>query len=266
MDKVLAKPADLCCLKGGFHTGEATGSITQIDGIDTYVAKPQPGTENGNVLLLFPDAFGLHVNSFLMMDAFAECGYLTLGVDYFLGDAVTKHSLTPLSDPNFDFESWKNKHLHASEEAAARWIKAVKAEYGTSESVKFAAVGYCWGARFVTHQLSAEGICSVGAIAHPSFLNESDIFKIKGKKSIPIQIKPIFLSVPATDKLFEPEQRSRTVEILSQGSGRFNMQIFSNVGHGFASRARLTDPYEKWAKEQHFKSFVDWFDFWLGKK
>ncbi|EYB24206.1 hypothetical protein FG05_35411 [Fusarium graminearum] len=44
------------------------------------------------------------------------------------------------------------------------------------------------------------------------------------------------------------------------------MQIFSNVGHGFASRARLTDPYEKWAKEQHFKSFVDWFDFWLGKK
>lgn len=64
------------------------------------------------------------------------------------------------------------------------------------------------------------------------------------------------------------------------------MQIFSNVGHGFAvrlvhnqnpkrvyilttvlkSRARLTDPYEKWAKEQHFKSFVDWFDFWLAKK
>jgi hypothetical protein len=55
---------------------------------------------------------------------------------------VTKHSLTPLSDPNFDFEAWKNKHLHASEEAAARWVKAVKAEYSTSEAVKFAAVGY----------------------------------------------------------------------------------------------------------------------------
>ena len=91
MDKVLAKPADLCCLKGGFHTGEPTGSVTQIDGIDTYVAKPQPGTENGNVLLLFPDAFGLHTNSFLMMDAFAECGYLTLGVDYFLGVSTTQY-------------------------------------------------------------------------------------------------------------------------------------------------------------------------------
>ncbi|RKK22381.1 hypothetical protein BFJ68_g2366 [Fusarium oxysporum] len=200
MDNVLAKPADLCCLKGAFHSGEATGSTIQIDGIDTYVAKPHPNRSNGNVILFFPDAFGLHINSFLMMDAFAECGYLTLGVDYFLGDPVTKHSLTPLSDPNFDFESWKNKHLKASEEAAARWVKAVKTHYGTSEDVKFACVGY-W-----------------------------------------------------------------TIEILTENNKQFNMQVFANVGHGFASRARLTDPYEKWAKEASFKSFVDWFDFWMDKQ
>nr|AMB48909.1 dienelactone hydrolase [Fusarium subglutinans] len=234
MDNVLAKPADLCCLKGSFHSGEATGSTIQIDGIDTYVAKPHPNRSNGNVLLFFPDAFGLHINSFLMMDAFAECGYLTLGVDYFLGDPVTKHSLTPLSDPNFDFESWKNKHLKASEEAAARWVKAVKIQYGTGKEVKFACVGYCWGARFVCQQLSAD--------------------------------EPIFFSVPSTDKLFEPEQRSRTIEILTENNKQFNMQVFANVGHGFASRARLTDPYEKWAKEASFKSFVDWFDFWMENK
>jgi dienelactone hydrolase len=92
MDNVLAKPADLCCLKGSFHSGEATGSTIQIDGIDTYVAKPHPDKSNGNVLLFFPDAFGLHINSFLMMDAFAECGYLTLGVDYFLGVRAGFHS------------------------------------------------------------------------------------------------------------------------------------------------------------------------------
>ncbi|KAK2678876.1 Dienelactone hydrolase [Fusarium oxysporum f. sp. vasinfectum] len=205
----------------------------------------------------FPDAFGLHINSFLMMDAFAECGYLTLGVDYFLGDPVTKHSLTPLSDPNFDFESWKNKHLKASEEAAARWVKAVKTQYGTSEDVKFASVGYCWGARFVCQQLSADGICKVGAIAHPSFLKESDVFYVQ---------EPIFFSVPSTDKLFEPAQRSRTIEILTENNKQFNMQVFANIGHGFASRARLTDPYEKWAKEASFKSFVDWFDFWMNKQ
>ncbi|OJJ70149.1 hypothetical protein ASPBRDRAFT_129961, partial [Aspergillus brasiliensis CBS 101740] len=146
--------------------------------------------------------------------------------------------------------------LTASEEVAAKWVKDVKANFGTSESVRFASVGYCWGARFVCQQLSAEGICKVGAIAHPSFLKESDIFKVK---------EPIFFSVPATDKLFEPTERNRTVEILAEKNKQFNMQIFAKVGHGFASRGRLTDPYERWAKEQSFKSFVEWFDFWLPK-
>lgn len=84
-DRVLAKPADLCCIRGAIHTGEAVGKMEQIGGIDTYVARPAPERSNGNVLLFFSDALGLHINSFLLMDAFAECGYLTLGVDYFLG-------------------------------------------------------------------------------------------------------------------------------------------------------------------------------------
>ena len=88
MDRVLAKPADLCCLKGSFHTGEPAGTIEQIEGVDTYVATPDASTSNGNVVIFFPDAFGLHMNNMLMMDAFASCGYLTLGVDYFLGVRV----------------------------------------------------------------------------------------------------------------------------------------------------------------------------------
>jgi hypothetical protein len=91
MERVLAKPADLCCLKGDIHTGEPTGTIEQIEGVDTYVATPDPSKSNGNVLLFFPDAFRLHINSFLTMDAFAACGYLTLGVDYFLGVRTTNH-------------------------------------------------------------------------------------------------------------------------------------------------------------------------------
>jgi hypothetical protein len=85
MDPVLAKPADLCCLKGAIHDGVAQGTLGEIDGIPTYVATPRDVTFNGNIVLFFPDAFGLHINSYLLMDAFAACGYLTLGVDYFLG-------------------------------------------------------------------------------------------------------------------------------------------------------------------------------------
>jgi hypothetical protein len=40
--------------------------------------------------------------------------------------------------------------------------------------------------------------------------------------------------VPSTDKLFAPAERSRTVAILTEEHKQFNMQIFANVGHGFA--------------------------------
>jgi dienelactone hydrolase len=89
-DPVLAKPANFCCLKGSIHSGEPAGKVVQIGGVDTYIATPEVSVSNGNVLLFFPDAFGLHVNNFLTMDAFAACGYLTLGVDYFAG--VRSHS------------------------------------------------------------------------------------------------------------------------------------------------------------------------------
>lgn len=37
-----------------------------------------------------------------------------------------------------------------------------------------------WGARFVCKQLSESGICKVGAIAHPSFMNESHVLGVDG--------------------------------------------------------------------------------------
>jgi acyl-CoA-binding protein len=55
---------------------------------------------------------------------------------------VSKHTTTPLNDPNFDFEAWCGKHLKSSEEAAAKWVEAVKSIYGTSGNVRFACVGY----------------------------------------------------------------------------------------------------------------------------
>ena len=84
-DKVLAKPSDICCLKGSIHEGEAKGSVEKIFGIETYKAAPPADEANGNVVLFFPDVHGFTKNNFLLMDAIAECGYLTLGLDYFRG-------------------------------------------------------------------------------------------------------------------------------------------------------------------------------------
>ena len=83
--KYLAKPSGLCCLSGTLHEGEERGKIENIYGLETYVATPKDGAANGNIVLYFPDVWGLFKNGRLILDAFADAGYLALGVDYFRG-------------------------------------------------------------------------------------------------------------------------------------------------------------------------------------
>jgi dienelactone hydrolase len=96
--KYLAKPTAPCCLSGTLHEGEERGKIEAISGLDTYVATPKDGVSNGNIVLYFPDVWGLFNNARLILDAFADAGYLALGVDYFRGvsdDCSQTHHMAP---------------------------------------------------------------------------------------------------------------------------------------------------------------------------
>lgn len=84
-DEYLAKPSDACCLEGFLHEGEARGSYETIAGVETYISKPPDGKANENIVLYFPDVWGMFLNGSLVMDSFANAGYLTLGLDYFRG-------------------------------------------------------------------------------------------------------------------------------------------------------------------------------------
>lgn len=84
-DKTIAKPSDVCCLKGTIHQGEPRGSTTTVAGVETYVVEPPKDKANGNILLYFPDVWGFFNNGYLIMDGFADAGYLVLGLDYFRG-------------------------------------------------------------------------------------------------------------------------------------------------------------------------------------
>lgn len=52
-DLVLGKAADICCLRGSIHSGEATGEVNQTRGVDTYVAVPDANNSNRNVLFAY---------------------------------------------------------------------------------------------------------------------------------------------------------------------------------------------------------------------
>ena len=84
-DEYLAKPSGECCLRGSLHQGEPCGVFETIYSVETYVSRPSDLTRNGNILLYFPDVWGMFPNGLLVMDSFASAGYLTIGLDYFQG-------------------------------------------------------------------------------------------------------------------------------------------------------------------------------------
>ncbi|EMC99258.1 hypothetical protein BAUCODRAFT_31592 [Baudoinia panamericana UAMH 10762] len=251
----LAKPSGDCCIEGNIHTGKPRGSYTTIAGVETYIAQPPDGKANGNIVLYFPDVWGFFTNGLLIVDAFADAGYLTLALDYFRGDPVWKHRKDrhdKTTDPNFDYEAWKVKHTTFANDATPKWVQEVRSKYG-GEKTKYACVGYCFGAPYVCNELAGDAVAA-GAFAHPAFLKEHHFENVN---------KPLFLSCSEIDHTFEKPARRRAIDILESQKKTYHLQLFAKVQHGFALRGNMDDPYERYVKEQSLRGIVAWFDLWL---
>jgi len=255
--RFLAQPSGPCCLEGFRHTGDPRGSFSTIANVETYIVHPESGKSNGNILLYFPDVWGLFTNGLLVMDTFADAGYTVLGLDYFQGDPVWKHRKDrndTLTDPGFDYEAWKKKHTSFADENVPKWVSAVKEDYG-QPTTKFVCVGYCFGAPYVCNEL-ARDIVTAGAFGHPAFLKEHHFRNLQ---------KPLFLSCTDIDHTFTTEGRREALDILRAGKKKYQLQLFTGVEHGFALRGNMEDPHERYVKEQSLKGIVDWFDLWTSQ-
>lgn len=63
----------------------------------------------------------------------------------------------------------------------------------------------------------------------------------------------------AVDEIFPATLRYESESILAKANQPWQMNIFSNVSHGFAVRADLTLKRQRFAKEQAFSQAVAWF-------
>lgn len=84
-DSYLAQPPSSSCWLGTVHKGTPRGNLETILDVPTYVTEPTPERANGHIVLYFPDVWGMSNNAQLLMDCFADAGFLTLGMDYFRG-------------------------------------------------------------------------------------------------------------------------------------------------------------------------------------
>lgn len=178
----LAQPPGPCCWRGTIHDGLPRGTIESILDIPTYIARPDPATNNGHVVLYFPDVWGLSPNAQLLLDGFADAGFLALGMDYFCGDPISKYrqAKTDPLPPGFDHAAWRAKHWAFATENVPKWTAAVKARFGSSTmTTRYACTGYCFGAPFVCDLLAQEDVVSAGAFAHPTALKEEHLANLK---------------------------------------------------------------------------------------
>ena len=68
------------------------------------------------------------------------------------------------------------------------------------------------------------------------------------------------MRITETDQIFPAPKRRETEDILEKLSVPYQVNLFSDVVHGFAVRCDLAKPREKFAKEQAFLQAVAWFD------
>ncbi|KAK4119055.1 alpha/beta-hydrolase [Parathielavia appendiculata] len=249
-----SNPPGRCCTVGFKHDGTPTGKMVRVaDKYDAYVATPPAdNAHQGAGILIIPDVIGIWQNSKLIADQFAANGYLTLLLDVFNGDPL------PLNRPaDFDIMAWIAKgsdgnNPHTKEHVdpiVVEGIKALKEEYGVT---KLGAVGYCFGAKYVVRHYK-DGI-KVGYVAHPSFVEEGELEAITG---------PLAISAAETDTIFPAEKRHRSEEILKKVGQPYQINLFSQVQHGFAVRCDPSIKVQKFAKEQAFAQAVTWFDEYL---
>jgi len=242
-----SNPPAQCCTIGVKHEGEASGELIKIGEIETYITHPSEKTDRA--ILILPDVIGhKFINVQLIADQFAANGYLTVIPDIFRGDPI------PLNRPaDFDMATWRKGHgVEKIDPIIEDLIKELGGKYGVK---KIGGVGYCFGAKGVIRYLK-KGKLDAGYVAHPSFVDAEEVEAIEG---------PLSIAAAETDPIFPAEKRRQTEDILFKKDTPWQINLYSDVQHGFAVRADISQPKIKWAKEQAFFQAVAWFDEYVKK-
>ncbi|KAJ5785232.1 uncharacterized protein N7503_010444 [Penicillium pulvis] len=235
-----------CCITGSLHEGEAKGELKDIHNISTYIVYP-PDKSTKKAILIITDVIGhKFINAQLIADEFAAKGYFVVMPDMFNEDSV------PLNRPEgFNIMDWVKNHSPLQTEPIINTVlKEMREKLGCQ---RIGGVGYCFGGKYVCRYLRP-GQLDVGYIAHPTMLEGEELRGIQG---------PLSIAAAVRDFVFVTAKRHESEEILDNLEVPHQINLFSEVEHGFAVRCDLCKPRQKFAKEQAFNQAVAWFHHYL---
>jgi len=276
-------------------TGETpTGEFSKLGDVEVYITKPSDYPHSPSKLLLFlTSGTGIHsVNNRLQADKFAAEGFLVVMPDQFDGDAApnsgTDTNAHEEAHPSvieqvklrvaetakaFRIDMWLARHtpekvlplLHKVIEGAKEEFADAVANGGGVY-----AVGYCFGGKYVlllggerpdsvmwgqAPKDEEEGIVKstplikAGALAHGTLITKEDI---EGLKS------PVTMACVEDDQLFPTEIREDGRKYLESQNVEHEINVYSNVPHGFAVVGEYEDQKIQNAQKQAFDQMLNW--------
>ncbi|KAK7044882.1 dienelactone hydrolase endo-1,3,1,4-beta-D-glucanase [Favolaschia claudopus] len=245
------------CFKGVTHEGVPEGDVVRMSGVSCYIATPTFDYPKDKVVIYLTDVFGLALkNNCLLADDFARNGFKTVVIDLFNGDPVPESAFAPGAPP-FEREKWFAAHGQAQTRPPIDRVVGILKDEGAT---RFAATGYCFGARYV-FDLAFDGVIQVSAITHPGGLKIPEHLE----NYLAVSKAPLLINSCTVDRPFPPEAQAKADELF--GGGKFapgyRREYFEGCKHGFAVRGDISDPKVKAGKEGAFKACVEWFKEYL---
>ncbi|EUC49794.1 hypothetical protein COCMIDRAFT_1424 [Bipolaris oryzae ATCC 44560] len=240
-----SNPMGKCCIIGVKHEGTPKGSVKQIGNIRAYFTYPEDGSTE-NAIVLMTDALGMDFpNTQLIADQFAANGYLVVIPDVFNGI----HIRFPMP-PSFNLLDWVENTMPRPPTVDPIYeavIKHLRSELGVK---RLGGVGYCFGGKYVCRLLK-EGGLDAGFVAHPSFVEAEEVRGVA---------RPFSIAAAENDDIFPAAKRHLTEDILKEIKVPYQIFLYSQVEHGFATKGDLANDHERFAKEQAFFQAVFWMD------
>ncbi|KAI0154736.1 dienelactone hydrolase [Xylariaceae sp. FL1272] len=227
------------------HDGESVGTEIVHNNVTLYVT----GSPSDKAVLYLTDIYGIQLaQNRLLADSFGRAGYFVVAPDLFNGTPSTLdlNEMTPTQSATF-LASATPEDTDALIATGVDYLRTVK------NITKIGTTGYCFGGRYAFRWTSGKGI-NVGFAAHPSGLLDEEISAITGGVGV---------AAADGDTLMSPTRRSEIEALLLNTTQGYEFALYSGVAHGFGVRANVSDPRQKYAKEQAFFQAVRWFDTWL---
>ncbi|GJC83257.1 hydrolase tropI [Colletotrichum liriopes] len=239
------------------HTGTPVGKEVSYNGLTQYVSKPKGWSARGNKttgVLYLTDVFGIQLaQNKLLADSFARAGYVSVAPDLFNGSPAPND----INIPGFNTTQFLAQHgPNVTDPIIANSIKYLREELrvdkvavtGIASAVAIRSVSLPL-ARVLMSDLPRTRVCSPTMRSRP----------LLAPPVLPQQASALYMQ---TDNLMSPARRAEVETLLSETGQPFSVALYGGTSHGFAVRANISDPRQKFGKEEAFFQAVRFFDTW----